>query len=229
MHGLSTRCYVCQHEFLTPDGKLDKVRDHCHLTGRYLGAAHNKCNLAIRNPKFVPVVFHNLEGYDCHLFIKNLGLSEGEIRCKLDPAHYYTATGLAWDASLFKTGVKLDLLTDPDMYLMVERGIRGGISMITHRHSMANNKYMKDYNSDEESKYITYLDANNLYGYAMVQKLPTSDFRWMEPQELEDWTSMPVSLRLTLSIPPSFTISAASILLHLRDLYLVRWRSWSPT
>ena len=80
MHGKATHCYVCQRD-LTIDGKLDKVRDHCHLTGRYRGAAHSKCNLAIRNPKFVPVVFHNLEGYDSHLFIKNLGVSEGEIRC----------------------------------------------------------------------------------------------------------------------------------------------------
>ena len=361
MHELSTHCYVCQHD-LTIDGKLDKVRDHCHLTGRYRGAAHNKCNLAIRNPKFVPVVFHNLEGYDSHLFIKNLGVSEGEIRCipktdekyisftksvvvgeyvdndgevrtrkgslrfidsikfmsaglgnlvsnlekdrfrciskfyggmrlslllrkgvfpydymselsklndtflpdikgfynrlndegistedytharnvwnefncktlrdyhdlylksdvllladvfetfrdlcmlnyKLDPSHYYTAPGLAWEAALFKTGVKLDLLTDPDMYLMVERGIRGGISMISHRHSTANNKYMKNYNFNKESKYITYLDANNLYGHAMVQKLPLSNFRWMELQELESWTSMPCILEVDLECP----------------------------
>ena len=80
MHNLSTRCHVCQHD-LTVNGELDKVKDHCHLTGRYRGAAHNKCNLAIRNPKFIPVVFHNLEGYDSHLFIKNLGVSEGWIRC----------------------------------------------------------------------------------------------------------------------------------------------------
>ena len=80
MHNLSTRCHVCQHD-LTVNGELDKVKDHCHLTGRYRGAAHSKCNLAIRNPKFIPVVFHNLEGYDSHLFIKNLGVSEGWIRC----------------------------------------------------------------------------------------------------------------------------------------------------
>ena len=362
-YGNATHCYVCQRGFITQEGELDKVRDHCHLTGRYRGAAHNKCNLAIRNPKFVPVVFHNLEGYDSHLFIKNLGVSEGEIRCipktdekyisftksvvvgeyvngdgevrtrkgslrfldsfkfmssglaklvnnldkekdirvtnkfykdrsldlllrkgvypydymsgydrlsetklpaiedfysklndedispedykhaqdvwdhfncktmrdyhdlylksdvllladvfetfrdlcmenyKLDPAHYYTAPGLAWDASLFKTGVKLELLTDPDMYLMVERGIRGGISMISHRHSTANNKYMKDYNSNEESKYITYLDANNLYGHAMVQKLPTDGFRWMSRPELDLWRDMPCILEVDLEYP----------------------------
>ena len=80
-YGNATRCYVCRRSFVTQEGKLDKVRDHCHLTGRYRGATHSKCNLAIRNPKFVPVVFHNLEGYDSHLFIKNLGVSEGEIRC----------------------------------------------------------------------------------------------------------------------------------------------------
>ena len=102
---------------------------------------------------------------------------------------------------MFKTGVKLDLLTDPDKYLMVERGIRGGISMISHRHSTANNKYMKDYNSDKDSKYITYLDSNNLYGYAMVQNLPLSNFRWMELQELENWTSMPCILEVDLEYP----------------------------
>ena len=117
---------------------------------------------------------------------------------KLDPLQYYTCPGLAWDASLYKTGVRLDLLTDPDMYLMIENGIRGGISTITHRHSKANNKYMKDYNSSEESKYITYLDANNLYGHAMVQKLPTSDFRWMEPHEFENWKDMPCILDVDL-------------------------------
>ena len=61
--------------------KDKKVRDHCHLTGKFRGAAHNKCNLKFRLPKFYPVIFHNLSGYDSHLFIKNLGKSEGKIDC----------------------------------------------------------------------------------------------------------------------------------------------------
>ena len=58
-----------------------KVRDHCHFTGKYRGAAHNKCNLQFKKPKFTPVIFHNLSGYDMHLFVKNLGKSEGNIKC----------------------------------------------------------------------------------------------------------------------------------------------------
>ena len=86
---------------------------------------------------------------------------------KLDPAHYFTAPGLAWDACLKMTGVRLELLTDVDMLLMVERGIRGGVSMVSKRFSKANNKYMgAKFNPSEPSKYIQYLDANNLYGAA---------------------------------------------------------------
>ena len=73
----ATECWICQ-------GKLkgdDRVRDHCHYTGKYRGAAHNKCNLRYKKPSFIPVVFHNLSGYDSHLFIKNLGASQGNIKC----------------------------------------------------------------------------------------------------------------------------------------------------
>ena len=99
---------------------------------------------------------------------------------KLDPAHYYTSPGLAWDACLKETKQQLQLLTDYDMLMMIERGIRGGISHISKRYAEANNKYMKDYNPDKESTYIQYLDANNLYGWAMSQPLPTHGFEWME-------------------------------------------------
>ena len=58
-----------------------KVRDHCHFTGKYRGAAHNICNLRFKKPKFTPVIFHNLSGYDSHLFVNNLGKSEGNIKC----------------------------------------------------------------------------------------------------------------------------------------------------
>ena len=99
---------------------------------------------------------------------------------KLDPAHYYTSPGLAWDACLKETGQKLQLLHDYDKLMMFERGIRGGISHISKRYAVANNKYMKDYNPDKESTYIQYLDANNLYGWAMSQQLPTHGFSWMK-------------------------------------------------
>ena len=340
----ATECWICHVEL-----GLDRVRDHCHLTGKYRGAAHNKCNLQYRRPKFIPVVFHNLSGYDSHLFIKNLGVTEGNINCipnneekyisfskdivvgeytnkngkiveikqqlrfidsfkfvassldklvenldkhccvntgkfykgkqlsllmrkgvypyeyasscerfddkqlppkeafysklsgegisdddykhahavwdefgmktfkdyhdlynvsdvllladvfenfrdvcmknyQLDPAWYYTAPGLAWDAALKKTGVELELLSDPDMLLMYEKGIRGGISMISNRHGKANNSYMGDeYDDKLPPKYITYLDANNLYGWAMCKPLPTSNFKWMDDDELTSW------------------------------------------
>ena len=106
----------------------------------------------------------------------------------LDPAHYYTAPGLSWDASLKITIVKLELLSDIDMLLMVEKGIRGGVSMVSNRYGKANNKYMGDsFDDTKPSKYITYLDANNLYGWAMSKPLPTHGFKWMKKNELETW------------------------------------------
>ena len=105
----------------------------------------------------------------------------------LDPLWYYTAPGLAWDTALKISKVKIKLLTDPDMYLMVESGIRGGISTITTRYANANSIYTYDYNSQEESKYIQYLAANNLYGWAMSQPLPVDGFEWMSEEELKYW------------------------------------------
>ena len=98
----------------------------------------------------------------------------------LDPAHYVSLPSSSWDAMLKMTGVRLDLLTDVDMLNFIERGMRSGISTITRRHAVANNKYMKNYDPEKESSYIPYLDANNLYGWAMSQKLPTGDFRWVK-------------------------------------------------
>ena len=366
-----TRCWICKGEFDDKDKNKEKVKDHCHYTGRYRGAAHNLCNLNYRKPNFTPVVFHNLSGYDSHLFIKNLGFSEGNINCipnneekyisfskkiqvksytkkvkneegepaekeikvyhtirfidsfkfmatsldklvnnlpkddfinlglyhsgdkfnllvrkgvypykymdsleklketklppkeafysrlndggisdddyahaqkvwrmfkmeyfkdyhelynkvdvlllaevfenfrniclekyKLDPAHYYTAPGLAWDAALKVTGVNLELLSDIDMLLMVEKGIRGGVSMISNRYGKANNKYMGGkFNSNKPSKYIQYLDANNLYGWAMSKPLPTHGFKWMKTSELETWELYPCILEVDLEYP----------------------------
>ena len=97
---------------------------------------------------------------------------------KLDPAHFLSATGLACQACLKKTEVKLELLTDADMLLMVEKGIRGGICHAIYRYAKANNKYMNNYNRYKEESFLQYLDANNLYGWAMSQKLPVSGFKW---------------------------------------------------
>ena len=357
----ATICHICERGIPKEgnDPRFKKVRDHCHLTGKFRGAAHDKCNLEYRLPKFYPVIFHNLSGYDSHLFIKNLGKSEGNIDCipnneekyisfskqiivdrfinkkgeekeverdiifidsfkfmaasldslvknlpkesfknltefyqgdelnlllrkgvfpydwfdsfnrlsadnlppkeafysilndsgiseedykhaqnvweifdmktmrdyhdlylksdvlllsdvfenfrdvcldnyRPDPAFYYTAPGLAWDACLKITKVRLELLTDYDILMMVEKGIRGGVSMISTRYGKANNPYMKDYDPDQPTKFISYLDANNLYGWAMCKPLPTDCFRWMNEEEMKDWESQPCILEVDL-------------------------------
>ena len=360
----ATKCWICNEKFDdTDDTDDEKVKDHCHYTGRFRGAAHNSCNLKYKKPKFIPVVFHNLSGYDSHLFIKNLGFTEGNIDCipnneekyisftkntvvgsytdkkgkdksikhkirfidsfkfmsdsleslvnnlpddgfnilerfyngeklslvkrkgfypyeymnslerfkenkpppkeafysrltgegisdedyehvkkvwkvfgmktlqdyhdlynvtdvllladvfenfrnvcmenyKLDPAHYFTAPGLAWDACLKITDVELELLSDIDMLLMIEKGIRGGVSMISNRHAKANNKYMGESFIDTMiSTYIMYLDANNLYGWAMSKPLPTHGFKWMKVDELETWELHSCILEVDLEYP----------------------------
>ncbi|XP_073234436.1 uncharacterized protein [Porites lutea] len=261
-------------ELLTDNG-VDKVRDHCHFTGQYRGAAHNSCNLQCRKPMILPQSsrflqtslanlvsnlqpddFHNTKTifkdsvelltrkgvypYDYVSSIEKLSEKQlppksefysklndenvsdddyqhainvwNTFKCKtirdyhdlyqksdvlllsdvfenfrktclhhynLDPAHYYTSPGLAWDACLKETGQELQLLHDYDMVMMFEKGTRGGISHISKRYAEANNKYMVDYNPDEPSTYIQYLDANNLYGWAMPQSLPTHGFKCM--------------------------------------------------
>ena len=123
---------------------------------------------------------------------------------KLDPGYYYTAPGLAWDAALNITNVELELLSDIDMLSVVEKGIRGGVSMISNRYGKANNKYMgKSFIKKDPSKYIQYLDANNLYGWAMSMPLPTHDFKWMKEKELEIWEKHSCILEVDLEYPKS--------------------------
>ena len=353
----ATQCHICDGELNT-----DKVLDHDHLTGKYRGAAHNECNLNYKIPKHIPILFHNLSGYDAHLFIKTLGVSEGKIDCipnneekyisfrkviqvdsyknkkgktiniskelrfidsfkfmassldqlvsnleednfknlrehykgeqfkllqrkgvfpydhfdsierlnetalpsieafnnklnnskisaadyqhvqkvwetfemgsmreyhdlymksdvllladvfetfrnvciksyKLDPCWYHTAPGLSWDALLKMTGIELELVSDVDQHQMIEKGTRGGISTITHRYAKANNKYMESYDKTKKSTYIVYLDANNLYGWAMSQKMPTGDLKWMSESELNNWKEHPCILEVDLEYP----------------------------
>ena len=98
----------------------------------------------------------------------------------LDPVYFVSAPGLAWQACLKKTEVKLELITDYDMLLMIAKGIKGGICQVTHRCAKTNNKYMKNYDKNNESPYLKYLDANNLYGWAMPQRLPVNGFKWVK-------------------------------------------------
>ena len=121
---------------------------------------------------------------------------------ELDPAWYFTSPGLAWDEALKKTKVKLELLTDIDMLQMIEKGTRGGVSMISNRLGKANNKYMgKDFDPEKPSKFIIYLDANNLYGWAMCEPLPTGDFSWANPKEFENWRNFSCLLEVDLEYP----------------------------
>ena len=334
------KCHICKKPYITGDVR---VRDHCHVTGKYRGSAHEGCNLNFQLTDKIPVVFHNLKGYDSHFIMQEIGnivkkkahvdkkgkkheMSINVIPCNmekylafmlgqhlvfidsfqfmssslsnlvnnlpaeafkhtgqvfqgeqlslmtkkgvypydymnsfkkfednrlpkkedffsimnnehitdeeyqhaqnvwktfnlktmgeyhnlylksdillladvfenfrkacqqyygLDPAHYFTSPGLSWDAMLKMTETTLELISDVDMFLFIEKGMRGGISYIANRYGKANNKYMKNYNPEEASKYIMYLDANNLYGWAMSQYLPTDGFEWLTEEEVD--------------------------------------------
>ena len=103
--------------------------------------------------------------------IRNICMSHYEF----DPAWYFSAPGVAWDAALTITKVQIELLRDPDMLLMIDGGIREGIATISHRHAKDNKEYMGT-DPAEKSKFISYFDANNLYGWALSKQLPTSGF-----------------------------------------------------
>ena len=105
----------------------------------------------------------------------------------LDPCHYFSSPGLSWDAMLKMTEIELDLIPNNDMHLFTGKGKRGDIPYIAKRHSKANNKYMECYDNSKECKYVTYLDANNLYGWAMSQYLPYSGFKWLNQKKISEF------------------------------------------
>ncbi|XP_039278288.1 uncharacterized protein LOC120350099 [Nilaparvata lugens] len=357
-------CHICEKPF-NDDINYEKVKDHCHLSGKYRGAAHKSCNLNFKLPQTIPIYCHNMSGYDTHLYIKELSkkykkvdliantdekyinysinsgygyefgednkprknikfsfvdtfrfmassieklakslkkedckhinnfIKNGKVlndiikredndedqifnilsgkgifpyefiddfekleynkileqdkfysclnhesintkdylhykmvwnklknknlgnysdlyniqdvllladifenfrdcclnNYKLDPAHYLTAPSLAWDAMLKLTKIELDLIHDYNMYLMIEKGIRGGISQCITRYSKANNKYIKNYNPNKKQNYLFYIDANNLYGWALSQKLPYKDLQFINSdiRNLDEW------------------------------------------
>ncbi|XP_055371861.1 metacaspase-2-like [Condylostylus longicornis] len=168
-------CFICDQPFTE---KNIKCKDHDHLNGEYRGAAHQNCNINYKNSFYVPVVFHNLSGYDSHFIIKELNSVISDIFEKfrkfcmetydLDPLHYFTLPGFSWDAMLKYTNVNFELLTDIDMILFIENGVRGGLTQVSKRYSKANNKYMNDFDSSLQSQYLMYFDVNNQYGWNFI-------------------------------------------------------------
>ena len=110
---------------------------------------------------------------------------------RLCPSYYLSTPALSWDGMLNMTKAKLELISDPDMYIFFEKGMRGGVSYISNRYSKANNKYLKSDDPKQETRHIIYLDVNSLYGNAMSKFLPTSGFKWIDPKvfELNKYTS----------------------------------------
>ena len=117
-----------------------------------------------------------LAGISEKISLKNYGLC---------PSHYLSAPALSWDPMLNMTKVKLELISDPDMYIFFEKGMRGEVSYVSNGYSKANNIYLKPYDRKQESQHIIYLDGNNLYGYAMPKFLPTSGFKWIDTKKFD--------------------------------------------
>jgi len=163
---------------------------HSTLYGKNIGKDKYEHAIKIWN-KFDMKKFEDY--HDVYLYIDVLGLADvfehfRKISIRdygLDPLNYYTLPGFSFDAMLKMTDVKLELLTDVDKYLFVESGIRGGLSVQSHRLGEANEPQMKNYDKSKPNKFNMYLDANNLYGYAMMKKLPVSEFKWMNFDNLD--------------------------------------------
>ena len=101
--------------------------------------------------------------------------------------YYFSATGLGFDTMFKMTGVKLQTISDIKVHLFIENGMKGGISNICKRYPLANNKYLKNYDSNKENTFIVYWDANNLYGWGMNQPLPYSDFNFLTKKEINEF------------------------------------------
>jgi len=130
----------------------------------------------------------------------------------LDCLHFPTLPSVTWSAALRHTGAKLELITDPAAYLMLENSMRGGIASISKRHAKANNPYVEGYDESLPTTYITYLDANNLYGKAQSEPLPVGNFVFLSEREVEEFDLMSVApdaetgyiIECDLAYPPHF-------------------------
>ena len=109
----------------------------------------------------------------------------------LDPCHYFSSPGLSWNAMLKMTGVKLEKTSDIDKYLFIGKGLRGAISYIAKRYVKAHNKYMNDYDPKKQLTFISYLDMNNLYGWAMSEYLPYKESDWLK--NIDEFDVMSIS------------------------------------
>ena len=124
--------------------------------------------------------------------------------CELDPAHFLSAPGLTWQVCLKETKVKLELITDLDMLLMVQEGIRQGICNAILRYAKANNKYMKDYNKDGEESFLQYNDADNLHRFAISEPLPTDGFEWMKDLSKIDEDFIKTIMKIVIKDPSRY-------------------------
>ena len=113
---------------------------------------------------------------------------------ELDPARFLSAPGLAWQACLKNTKVELELLTDNDRLIMFEEEIRGRMCQATHRYAKTNNKYMTTHDKNNKLSYLNYVDANNLYGWAMSQKLPVGIFKWIEKDDISKFDEQSITI-----------------------------------
>ena len=173
-------------ELPTKDTFFSSLRDE-HISGRDYEKAKNVWN-AFETKKMGE--YHDLYLKTdvlllCDIFEKFINVC---LDCYgLDSCHYFSAPGLAWDAMLKMTGIELQLIDNIDMHLFIEKGMRGGISYISKRYSKANNVYMKDYDETKETVYIMYFDANNLYGWSMMQCLPYGGLEWVSEEEISSF------------------------------------------
>ena len=154
---------------------------------------------------------------------------------KLDPVHFCTSPKLAWKACLKCTGIRLGLLTDPNMLLMFEHGIRGGITQAVRKYAAANNPYMGDkFDPNKDTTYLQYLDPNNLYGWAMSQPLPAGGFGWVDvnPNEISEVatrTDKGYILEVDVSYPKELHNSHNDLPFMCERMEINGVESWFPT
>jgi hypothetical protein len=106
---------------------------------------------------------------------------------QLEAAHFYSVPGLSFSACLKTTKVELELLTDPEMVLLFESGLRGGVTQCSKRYAKANNKYLENYDENDKNSYLLYVDCNSLYGYSMADYMPESEFKWLNDEEIKNF------------------------------------------